>query len=391
MLALLLVPPARAEVPDSSSAKSPPLALRMGTQLVNAVFPVETEADEAMRLQARPARARARDAAVALVESWLREEAPDWRGGVPPTGLELRLIARWLEAGARANMSMPAGRKLAYFQARIDTDKACEAGGLTMPGTPVLLDALMESLRDMSAAQRQEYFDDVVAWFLAMSRIDDAPAAAPQPNALERALQAGARALRDPDTAPLQMPPRVATYVRARMSATLPSDDDVQRAECELAGWWAAAVMLEPEAERREDIDAFVYFVATYSARTFAELLISSHAAFSPTNRYPIVAVGFGITGATTVDVIVDGEGHPQSARIVERSVDVPGLPKGRRSVVFEDVFDEAALASVMGHDYPRSAAPGMTSPLRIRLAWKRERPGEDTRARSSEEDLLPP
>lgn len=295
-----------------------------------------------------------------LGNRWIAEElaapkkAPDDR----TKHLPRRMMARAIEAFALASGDLPTASKLDHVRtlARQDPVVMCRD-----PLAPVL-DAAPEPTLEALEAMLQH-----------LGRPGQSVPAVVSPTATERALTAGMMAVTYPGSTPIKLNPDLERYLKA--TSTGGSADEDAKRSCELMIWWAGTVLLKAPAERDEDAKAFLQQAMFEQAVTLEPRLASLQVdamAVAP-DGYPLVASFYGITGTTKLDVEVTDDGVPVAAKVVARTVLVPGLP-GEHSAAFEQVFDVPAITNALGrtydarkHEEPRGKLHART----ITFSWK--------------------
>jgi hypothetical protein len=139
---------------------------------------------------------------------------------------------------------------------------------------------------------------------------------------------------------------------------------------CAMLQWWLQD-SLRHGAKPADALNAFRYGTLITASDRFAgsnwteepERKAGAADRYPP---YPKLASHFAVTGKTLVEVDLDATGKPRQARIASRQVDVPGI-RGVRPVVFENVFDKAALDYAMRLTFDKPKAAG---PTKFQLGW---------------------
>lgn len=204
---------------------------------------------------------------------------------------------------------------------------------------------------------------------------DSAPPPAPKPDFGTRMMVSALQAFTYPSSARPPLPGPVSEALAAATRGTGPAAPDASMI-CRLTAWWARSVLLKPESEQRDDLDALARStVAGLPLLIDRQLPAEGGQGWngSAPPGYPAVASRFGITGKTVVEVALDDEGRPVDARVLKRQVDVPGLDQ-RQSVAFDHVFDEAAISNALGRRYAKPPAKaGRPATDRVEFVWRLE------------------
>lgn len=287
-----------------------------------------------------------------LNAQWLREIRASRADRQTPRlagASELKMLTtQWVEAMAVAVLNSPDDDKLAIVEAVSRGGDAC-----SRPASPLLADstAIASQLRGLDAQGRAQWLAEAERSIQRLGR--GTPPQAPSPPYEIRFTTALLSAAIYPGSATVPLDPKFVARIAkdSRDFSGLVTDP---AEACELLSWWARTVLKKPVAERSEDTLALLFSmvpgiseIALQQVRTSGAALVAPG---TPTD-YPTTAAYFGIEGRTMVEVHVGTDGLPLQAAVISRDVTVPGM-EGRRSTVFETVFDEASISNAMGRTY---------------------------------------
>jgi hypothetical protein len=355
-----------------AAAKLSTAAQELASTMAESLLPQALAADPELKQAVDEGRVAARAELTRLLQRWSEESRPKLPRGTPEG---MPMLARLLEAVSSGVMHLPLQFKVDMLKnaAAIDAATSCSFGPTT---SLVLLDppALTAKLASSSPEARRAYIAQSVALVRAMGQDQPAPAA-PWPDYENRVWGAAFYAATYPSSAPVPLPERAVRLVLRRPEADADVEED-RLARCEMGAWWARTALTRSAKEQAEEADALAYYAMATMPLRVAEEIASGHLA-EPLNDapvgYPSVAARFGITGRTLMEVTADDEGRPTDVRIVGRKVEVPGL-SGRSTLVFENVFDEAAVSAALARTYPRKAAEPTGKkrlPQKLEVVWK--------------------
>lgn len=139
---------------------------------------------------------------------------------------------------------------------------------------------------------------------------------------------------------------------------------------CVMRRWGLEQALAQPGASRDHALAAYRYATAPLAQ----EWLENEGTSGTESGDYPRVAALHGVEGVVTVGGSIDAAGRLLEARVIARSITVPGVG-GVPPVAFETIFDDASLARVAAERYDkpdparlRGGAFAFTREIRWRL-----------------------
>lgn len=175
----------------------------------------------------------------------------------------------------------------------------------------------------------------------------------------------------------LALPPALASELLSSRTAyaSLSKDD-----QCAVQLWWLR-LRLRQGVTPADALSVFRYATLNTLVDRYGESPAADERPESGRPVYPRLARRFGVTGATTVRVRLDGEGLPQQAAVVARKVIVPGI-RDARPVAFEQIFDAAVLDFAMTKQVYKPVADGGN--FTFKLVWNLNEQAKDGSAAKS-------